>query len=51
MLNKKQNGFDDFHAATEWLIWNKYANKDRVAIRGGSNGGVNLFFKATLRLN
>nr|7ZAZ_AAA Chain AAA, Prolyl endopeptidase [Omphalotus olearius]7ZAZ_BBB Chain BBB, Prolyl endopeptidase [Omphalotus olearius]7ZAZ_CCC Chain CCC, Prolyl endopeptidase [Omphalotus olearius]7ZAZ_DDD Chain DDD, Prolyl endopeptidase [Omphalotus olearius] len=40
MLDKKQNVFDDFNAATEWLIANKYASKDRIAIRGGSNGGV-----------
>ncbi|THU83553.1 hypothetical protein K435DRAFT_871165 [Dendrothele bispora CBS 962.96] len=40
MLGNKQNVFDDLNAATEWLVANKYANKDRVAIRGGSNGGV-----------
>lgn len=39
MLDKKQNVFDDFNAATKWLVANKYANKYNVAIRGGSNGG------------
>jgi prolyl oligopeptidase len=39
MLEKKQNVFDDFQAATRWLIENKYAKKDCIAIRGGSNGG------------
>ncbi|KAJ3812194.1 prolyl oligopeptidase [Lentinula aff. lateritia] len=40
MLDKKQNVFDDFNAATKWLVANKYANQYNVAIRGGSNGGV-----------
>ncbi|KAH8104761.1 prolyl oligopeptidase [Cristinia sonorae] len=40
MRDKKQNVFDDFIAASEWLVANKYAHKDRVAIRGGSNGGI-----------
>jgi len=39
MLDKKQNVFDDFQAATKWLVGNKYVNRDRIAIRGGSNGG------------
>lgn len=37
---KKQNVFDDFIAAAEWLIENKYTNPDRLAIGGGSNGGL-----------
>ncbi|THU84329.1 prolyl oligopeptidase [Dendrothele bispora CBS 962.96] len=40
MLEKKQNVFDDFRAAAEWLVTNKYARKGGVAIRGGSNGGI-----------
>jgi prolyl oligopeptidase len=40
MLDKKQNVFDDFIAAAEWLIANKYTNPNRLAITGGSNGGL-----------
>ncbi|MCW5964858.1 MAG: S9 family peptidase [Bryobacterales bacterium] len=40
MLEKKQNVFDDFLAAAEWLIANGYTNPGRLAIRGGSNGGL-----------
>jgi prolyl oligopeptidase len=40
MLNKKQNVFDDFIAASEWLISNKYTNTSRLAVQGGSNGGL-----------
>jgi prolyl oligopeptidase len=39
-LQKKQNVFDDFIAAAEWLIANHYTNPDRLAAMGGSNGGL-----------
>jgi len=40
MLARKQQVFDDFHAAADWLVAEGRTRCDRLAIRGGSNGGL-----------
>ena len=40
MLENKQHVFDDFIAAAEWLVANRYTNPGRLAISGTSNGGL-----------
>jgi prolyl oligopeptidase len=40
MLANKQNVFDDFHAAAEWLQREGWTTRDQLAINGGSNGGL-----------
>jgi prolyl oligopeptidase len=51
MLDKKQNVFDDFIAAGEYLIAQKYTDKDHLAISGGSNGGLLMGAMITQRPN
>jgi prolyl oligopeptidase len=40
MLERKQNTFDDCIAAAEWLIAEGYTSPERLAVAGGSNGGL-----------
>ena len=40
MRLNKQNVFDDFAAAGEWMIANRYTSRDYLTILGGSNGGL-----------
>jgi len=40
MLRNKQNVFDDFIAAAQWLIDQRYTRSERLAVRGRSNGGL-----------
>ena len=38
--DKKQNVFDDFHSAADWLVKSGLTSRERLAIAGGSNGGL-----------
>ncbi|MEY2422251.1 MAG: prolyl oligopeptidase [Acidimicrobiaceae bacterium] len=40
MREHKQQVFDDFHAAGDWVVANGVASREQLAIRGGSNGGL-----------
>jgi prolyl oligopeptidase len=40
ILGNKQNSFDDFIGAAEWLIAQRYTRPERLAVAGGSNGGL-----------
>ena len=49
MLATKQNVFDDFHAAAEWLVREGWTTRDQLAVHGGSNGGLLVGVAATQR--
>ncbi len=49
MLANKQNVFDDFHAAAEWLVAEGWTTRDQLAVHGGSNGGLLVGVAATQR--
>jgi len=51
MLQKKQNVFDDFHAAAEYLVREKISAPEKLAIWGGSNGGLLVGAAMTQRPN
>ena len=38
--SNKQNVFDDFHAAADWLVAEGYTSRSLLAVHGGSNGGL-----------
>lgn len=49
MLANKQHCFDDFAAAGDWLVAQGWATRERLAVQGGSNGGLLAFTTATQR--
>ncbi len=49
MLGRKQQVFDDFHAAADWLVEQGMTSRARLAIRGGSNGGLLVAVAVTQR--
>jgi prolyl oligopeptidase len=49
MREHKQQVFDDFHAAGDWLVAQQLTSRRRLAIRGGSNGGLLVGVAATQR--
>jgi prolyl oligopeptidase len=51
MFGNKQNVFDDFYAAAEWLIQNHYTNPAKLGIQGQSNGGLLMGASLTQRPN
>ena len=51
MLQKKQTVFDDFHAAAEYLVREKISSPEKLAIWGGSNGGLLVGAAMTQRPN
>jgi prolyl oligopeptidase len=49
MREHKQQVFDDFHAAADWLVSEGRTSRDRLALRGGSNGGLLMGVAVTQR--
>jgi prolyl oligopeptidase len=49
MLERKQNVYDDLYACAKWLIDNRWTSASRLAVKGGSNGGLLTGVAATQR--